>query len=78
MRRDATNFGLRTDGPVLQVTEPTFSIAPDQFCQLAVSGRAMVRCDDSALGLKGLRDLETGEFFVVNANELLAHNLTTA
>jgi hypothetical protein len=69
---------LQADGTDLQVNEPTLWIEPDKFCQLAVSSRPLVRCDDSAKGLKGLRDLETGEFFVVKALDLLAYNVTKA
>ena len=78
MRRDAVNFGPHLDGPHLQMNEPSLSINPDEFCQLAVSSRPLVRCDDSARGLKGLHDVETGESFFVRASDLLAHTVTRA
>lgn len=43
-----------------------------EFRRLAVSHRRMVRVDMPGAGLKGLRDLETGETFYTEAHRLLA------
>jgi hypothetical protein len=43
-----------------------------EFRKLAVSHRRMVRVDRPGVGLKGLRDLETGETFYTDAHRLMA------
>ena len=43
-----------------------------EFRRLAVSHRHMVRADKPDAGLKGLRDLETGETFFTDALRLVA------
>lgn len=43
-----------------------------EFRKLAVSHRRMVRVDMPGAGLRGLRDLETGETFYTDAHRLLA------
>ena len=78
MRRDAFNFHLEQDVSIANAGGATRSVAPDEFCQLAVSSRQLVRWDDTAMGLKGLRDLETGESFVVDLAQLMAHTVTDA
>ena len=78
MRRDAFNFDLEQDVSIANAGWPVQSVAPHEFCQLAVSSRALVRWDDTALGLKGLKDVETGEFFVVDFAQLMAHTVTDA
>jgi hypothetical protein len=76
MRREALNFGLEQDVSMADADCPALSVAPHEFCQLAVSSRVLVRWDDTALGVKGLKDVETGESFVVDLAELMAHTLT--
>ena len=46
-------------------------IDPGEFHNLLVSHRRMVRADQAAARLKGLRDLDTGEVFVVHESHLL-------
>jgi hypothetical protein len=43
-----------------------------EFRSLAVSHRRMVRVDRPEAGLKGLRDMDTGETFYTDALRLLA------
>ena len=43
-----------------------------EFRRLAVSHRRMVRVDEPKSGLRGLRDIETGEIFFTEAHRLLA------
>ncbi|MBC7854086.1 MAG: hypothetical protein IAF94_11675 [Pirellulaceae bacterium] len=43
-----------------------------EFRELAVSHRRMVRVDQPNTGLKGLRDVDTGETFFTNAHRLAA------
>ena len=57
-----TNEGIAT-GKHIDVAE---------FRKLAVSHRRMVRVDRPGAGLKGLRDLETGETFYTDAHRLMA------
>jgi hypothetical protein len=45
-------------------------VKPSEFCRLAVSHQRLVRCDDPANGLRGLRDAETDVTYVVDAIEL--------
>ena len=45
-------------------------ISPDDYCRMAISTRKLVRCDDQAVGLRGLKDLETGERFVIEEIDL--------
>lgn len=51
---------------------PGKHIGVAEFRQLAVSHRRMVRVDRHDAGLKGLRDVETGETFFTDAHRLLA------
>ncbi len=46
-------------------------IGPSQFHELIVSHRRMVREDDVSHRQRGLRDLDTGELFVVDERRLL-------
>lgn len=75
MRKEVPDLPLDLSPPC-DVDDSTLSIAPEEFCQLAVSSRPLVRCDDLERGFKGLRDRETGESFIVDAAELHAHNVT--
>ena len=47
-------------------------ISPDEYFRMAVSTRKLVRCDDNAGGLRGLRDLETGERFFIHVRDLFS------
>lgn len=42
----------------------------DEFCQLLLGYRRMVRADDSASGVRGLRDLKTGILYVIEREKL--------
>jgi hypothetical protein len=39
---------------------------PDDYCQMAISTRKLVRYDDRAVGLRGLKDITAGECFFVH------------
>jgi hypothetical protein len=78
MRREALNAKSANNVVDFALNSPFQSIAPAEFCALAVSSRPMIRWDDASLGLKGLRDTETGEFFVVDETRLSSYNLTHA
>ncbi len=45
-------------------------VRPAEFRALAVSHRRMVRADDAHAQVRGLRDLETGELFLVDERAL--------
>ena len=47
------------------------------YCELAISPRRLERMDDPAQGVVGLRDVETGERFMVDAKTLVSYGLTT-
>jgi hypothetical protein len=53
-------------------------VGPEEFCELAISLRNLVRCDDKAVGLRGLKDVETGERFLIAEKELFAHSVVRA
>jgi hypothetical protein len=38
-------------------------ISPDDYCRIAISTHKLVRCDEEATGLPGLKDLDSGERF---------------
>jgi hypothetical protein len=56
------------------ISEPPATKRVDvaEFRQLAVSHRRMIRVDDHRAGLRGLRDLDTGETFYADAHRLMA------
>ena len=54
------------------VSAPGKRIDVAEFRRLAVSHRRMVRVDNPCAGLKGLRDVETGETFYTDALRLIA------
>jgi len=56
----------------------TLKISPDDYCRLAVSTRKLVRRDDKAGGLRGLEDLETGERFFIDEEDLFRPIVTRA
>jgi hypothetical protein len=45
-------------------------ISAEDYCQMTVSTRKLVRCDDKAAGVRGLQDLETGERFFIDEHDL--------
>jgi hypothetical protein len=61
--------GLTADAASGELTK---HIGIAEFGRLAVSHRRMVRVDQPGAGLKGLRDLETGETFYTDAHRLMA------
>lgn len=48
-------------------------VNPTEFRTLAVSNRRMERADDVRDFYRGLRDLDTGEVFLVEERRLRAH-----
>ena len=63
----STKVNRETSGCNVDVS---FKISPDEYSRMAVSTRKLVRCDDNASGLRGLRDLETGERFFICEKDL--------
>ena len=59
-------------GVTSPVSTPEKHIGVAEFRRLAVSHRRMVRADKPSAGLKGLRDVETGEIFFTDAHRLAA------
>jgi hypothetical protein len=53
-------------------------ISPDDHCRMTISARKLVRSDDRAAGLRGLKDLETGERFFINEEDLFRPTVTRA
>lgn len=45
-------------------------VTPAEYRELIVSHRRLVRADEPALGLRGLRDLDTGEHFLTEERKL--------
>lgn len=58
-------------GNLREGSQNTQVIEPTEFRSLMVSHRRMVREDDVGQRQKGLRDLDTGELFVVDERRLL-------
>lgn len=48
------------------------------YCDLAISPRKLERMRDLGKGVIGLRDVETGERFVVDAKTLVKHEVSGA
>ena len=53
-------------------------VGPEEYCRLAVSVRNLVRCDDKTAGMRGLKDLETGECFLIEEADLFEYSVTQA
>ena len=47
-------------------------IGKDEFCALLVSNRQLTRWDMPSANMRGLRDIATGEWFVIEERELFA------
>jgi hypothetical protein len=45
-------------------------ISPAEYRDLIVSHRHLIRADEPALGLRGLKDLDTGEHFLIEERKL--------
>jgi hypothetical protein len=65
---DATRTGATA---LLEMPKGQY-VSPAEFRSLATSHRSMVREDDSRTGMRGLRDLATGELFVIEERILQA------
>jgi hypothetical protein len=50
-------------------------LEPEEYLELAVSGRRMARCDEPDRGVRGLLDLATGERFFVSEERVLSIDL---
>jgi len=61
-----------TTPKIVGESDPAKNISVAEFRRLAVSHRRMVRVDKPDIGLRGLRDVETGETFYTDAHRLLA------
>lgn len=81
MRKD-TLRGRRPRAPLgngkhaLAQADLCLTVGAEEYCQLAISSRSLERCDDKAKGVRGLKDLETGERFLIPENELFAFSVT--
>jgi len=60
-----TNVSLFKGRPFSRIVNPL------EFRSLMVSHRRMIRADVAAERMKGLRDLDTGELFLVEERQLL-------
>ena len=45
-------------------------VSREQYIGLLLSHNRLRRCDDHAMGVRGLRDPKTGDFFFINEEEL--------
>lgn len=45
-------------------------VSPAEYRELIVSHRRLIRADEPALGLRGLKDLDTGEHFLTEERKL--------
>lgn len=54
---------------MIDVGHQTF-VAPAEFRRLLVSHRRLERADDRAARIRGLRDIDTGEVFVIEERRL--------
>ena len=50
-------------------------VEPEEYCRRAISLRSLERCDDPDLGLRMLRDTQTGELYAVEDARLAKHHL---
>ena len=53
-------------------TPPRTFVEPDEYRRLMISNRHLVRRDDRAAGLRGLWDINSGAWFVIEEEELYA------
>jgi hypothetical protein len=59
-----------SSGVALIVEDLRRIISPAEYRELIVSHRHLVRADEPALGLRGLKDLDTGEHFLIEERKL--------
>ena len=67
----AAACGVTTESASSEIC-PSKNIGVAEFRRLAVSHRRLVRLDKPNAGLRGLRDLDTGETFFTDALRLAA------
>lgn len=61
----------RTLSNMVQTTKTNSRLVDrDEFCQLLLGFRRMVRADDPSSGLRGLRDLQTGVTYLIEREKL--------
>ena len=51
-------------------------VEPNEFCDLAVSHRLLLRCDDGHAAVRGLYDPLTGQTFLAEEEKLFGFRLT--
>ena len=66
------NDGNASDSPISSLIDAA------TYCDLAISPRKLERVIDAAKGIVGLRDIETGEQFILEAKTLVAHGVSGA
>lgn len=82
MRKDTMNVQPRWESrngngtPPAEFPPPACKVDAQQFCELAVSSRNLIRFDDPAAGLRGLHDVDTGERFVIDEFRLSMYAVT--
>jgi hypothetical protein len=66
----AQNPKSQTRPTTSRATAPGTQIGAEEFCGLLLSRRRMIRLDQSETGLRGLRDLDSGELFYTEERRL--------
>ncbi len=51
-------------------------VEPNEFCELAVSHRLLLRCDDGNAALRGLHDPLTGKTYFAEEEKLFGFRLS--
>jgi hypothetical protein len=67
-----TKNGRKQQFSPRELLEGTF-VERDEFCRLLLSVQRMVRSDEPAVNLRGVRDLATGRRYLIEQEKLLAH-----
>ena len=74
MKEIAMTFGSRLGNERLarQKQAECIFVSRDEFCKLMLSYRKLVRSDEPASRLRGLMDVESGERYLIEQEQLLA------
>ena len=72
----ATSFQSRVLDDATLTEEPASLVDPATYSELAVSHRRLERYSDIRAGVVGLRDLETGERFMIETRTLVGYGLS--
>lgn len=64
-------MGKEISTPKQEVVGSDTFVQAEEFCQLLLSSRQMVRSDERESNLRGLLDLETGRRYLIDQEQLL-------